>query len=281
MSTGASAKQGKGTLTRFSLFELEAAVRYFRKWGYVILTDAFRLADGDTFWRDMEQALADNAPLTFCVWGELPVNPNVPLEGKRTPRIVDVESHVDSARALMLAPSIVNFLTLYYSAAPCCLQTLTYKFSSEQGAHSDKTLVAPPWAADYDRETLAASWLALEDSDETNGALIVYPGSHLIQKRGFNDGFDADYGKYSTYVDELCRASGCPPITYRARAGEILFWHSDFVHAGGPITAPGDTLPTRRSLVCHYARVPDHYESRDPNWKRVRFDSASFFTKVA
>jgi ectoine hydroxylase-related dioxygenase (phytanoyl-CoA dioxygenase family) len=77
----------------------------------------------------------------------------------------------------MLAPVITRFLTRWYKGRrPTCLQTLTYKFSSEQGAHSDKKLVDPPQAYDYDRETLVASWFALEPSSLKNGALIIYPG---------------------------------------------------------------------------------------------------------
>jgi hypothetical protein len=268
------------TITRFSPGDLEGAVEYFRRWGYVVIENAFPAAQGDAFWRDVERGFAEQRPFTLSVWGQLHTYPDVPLEGRRFPRVIDVESHVPSAPGLMLAPTIVDFLNQYYLAAPTCLQTLTYKYSSEQGAHSDKTLVSPPPAIDYDRETLAAAWLALEDSDESNGALIIYPGSHLLEKRGFFDGFDDDYGKYSAYVDELCRTNGCAPLTYRARAGEILFWHGDFVHAGGAITAKSAELPTRRSLVCHYANLPSNYESRDPQWTRVKYGRASFLGKT-
>jgi len=265
---------------KFDRTDIAAAERYFREHGYVIFENAFPVAQGAAFWRDVDDALAANKPLTFCVWGRYHTYPEVPLEGRRFPRIVDVESHVPSTYALMLSPLIVDFLTAHYSAAPTCLQTLAYLYSSEQGAHSDKTLVGPPYALNYDRNTLVASWLAMEDSDESNGALVVYPGSHRFRKRGIDDGFDGDYGRYSAYVDELSRANGCMPMIYRARAGEMLFWHSDLVHAGGPITAPGETLPTRRSLVCHYARIPAHKRSGDPGWERVHIGRASYFAKV-
>ena len=274
-----SADTSEHELTRFSRSDLAAAANYFRDWGYAIIAEAFPVAQGDAFWNDLEAELGRNTPLTFSVYGQLYTYPEVPLEGRRTPRIIDVESHVASAPDLMLAPAIVEFLTHYYSAPPTCLQTLTYKYSSEQGAHSDKTLVSPPWAHDYDRETLTASWLAMENSDERNGALIVYPGSHKLKKRGLGD-FNGDYGPYTAYVDTLCRESGCAPKIYRARAGEILFWHSDLVHAGGPITAPGDELPTRRSLVCHYAHLPSRYQSRDPNWRKIERNGASYFAKA-
>jgi hypothetical protein len=267
-------------LARFSPDQIESAVQYFQNWGYVILTDAFPVAQGNAFWGDLERAMAQNTPLTCSAWGQLYTYPDVPLEAGRFPRVVDAESHVPSSRELMLAPPIVKFLEFYYSGLPTCLQTLTYKYSSEQGAHSDKTLVSPPAASDYDRETLTASWIALEDSDETNGALIVYPGSHKLRKRGFFDGFGDDYGRYSSYVHELCVANDCAPVTYRAHAGEVLFWHGDFVHAGGPIKSRGEVLPTRRSLVCHYARLPQGYESRDPVWKRVGFGGAFYFEKT-
>lgn len=264
---------------RFPRNEMTMALEYFRRWGYVVIEDAFPVSQGTAFWSDFDQALAVNTPMTFCVWGKMHTYPNVPLEGRRFPRVVDIESHVPSSRGLMLAPSIVSFLSHYYAAPPTCLQTLTYMFSSEQGAHSDKTLVSPPPAIDYDRETLAAAWLALEDSNESNGALVIYPASHLIEKRGFFDGFNDDYGKYSSYVDEICRSNGSMPTPYHAKAGEILFWHGDLVHAGGMIVDTDD-LPTRRSLVCHYAKIAPSEASRDSQWIRTPFNGASYFSKV-
>lgn len=182
----------------------------------------------------------------------------------------------------MLAPVVTQFLKRWYDGEePTCLQTLTYKYSSEQGAHSDKKLVAPPQADAYDRETLVASWFALEPSNLDNGALIVYPGSHALAKPDLTWEIENDYGAYVRALDTLCRENGCEPVTFEAELGDVLFWHGDLVHAGGPIMSQAADLPTRKSLVCHYAALPKTARSQDDVHLRVRYGGGSYFHKTA
>jgi ectoine hydroxylase-related dioxygenase (phytanoyl-CoA dioxygenase family) len=216
------------------------------------------------------------------MYGQIYTGTSVPLDGKKLPRIIDIESHVADAGRLMLAPVICKFLQRWYKGvAPTCLQTLTYKYSSEQGAHSDKLLVSPPQAYDYDRESLVASWFALEPSSRRNGALIIYPGSHRVPKPDLSWELENDYGAYARALDVLCRGHGCEPEVFEANAGDLLFWHGDLVHAGGPITSPEPEPPTRKSLVCHYAALAPDKESLDPAQLRVRYRGGSYFHKTA
>lgn len=264
---------------KFSVNEVEDAVISFKENGYVVFKNAFAVDEGDAFWDAVEHALDSGAPLTFSFYGKIYKNPDVPLEGFKIPRITDVEKHVASAPSLMLNPAVRAFLRSYYEGVePTCLQTLTYKYSSEQAAHSDKTLVSPPYAHSYDRETLTASWFALEKADERNGALVIYPGSHRVEKQGIAV-FGDDYGAYSQHCIDVSTAAGCPTVSFEADAGDLLFWHGDFVHAGGRIQDQA-SQPTRRSLVCHYALIPEEAASESPEWQRVPFDGASYFVSV-
>jgi len=264
----------------FSPGEIAAAKAHFDTYGYVVFRRMFEPDRGRAFWRTVEASIAGNADLTYSVWGKFFSGPDVPLEGKRLPRITDIESHVAETRALMLGTGVTTFLRDWYDGrAPTCLQTLTYKFSSEQGAHSDKLLVRPPWAPDYDCETLVAAWFALEPSRAENGALIVYPGSHRLEKPDLSSELATDYGAYSRALDELCRDAGLQPQTFEAEPGDVLFWHGDLVHAGGAITSDAAELPTRKSLVCHYAVLPTRRRSRDPGVLRVRYGRGYYFHK--
>lgn len=273
------------TIGRFAPNDIKAARAYFEEHGYVVLSRAVPVARLEAFWAGVERLIASDK-LTYSVHGQIYTGADVPMEGRRLPRIIDIESHLPEARELMLCEPIDRFLRAWYGAAPTCLQTLTYKYSSEQGAHSDKSLVGPPAAWDYDRETLAASWIAVEASDERNGALIVYPGSHKEAKRPLQD--FADYQAYNDYVHAWLEERNIRPVVFRAEAGDILFWHADFFHAGGPITDPSDPAPTRRSLVCHYARLAPDTPSRVPEWRRAPAgprrlfgERASYFQKVS
>jgi ectoine hydroxylase-related dioxygenase (phytanoyl-CoA dioxygenase family) len=262
---------------KFNVDQIKDAAAYFQEYGYVVFRNSFDVNQGERFWQDVEDALKSEVPLKFSHYGNIYTNPDVPLEGFKIPRIIDAETHIDSAREMMLHPIVRSFLReIYEGQEPTCLQTLTYKYSSEQGAHSDKSLVAPPYASSYDRETLVASWFAIEASDERNGALVIYPGSHRLQKRSIHDGFGDDYGAFVNHCIDVCLKAGSKPVAFRADAGDVLFWHGDFVHAGGPILA-AQQQPTRRSLVCHYASIADGKESDDPHWERIPFKGASFF----
>lgn len=268
-------------IQKFATWAVAEALPYFHQHGYVVFEDAFSAAEGDAFWADTEQQIAHNSKLTYSLYGQLYEGLDVPLEGRKLPRIIDLESHSAHARDLALAPTIVQFLRALYGGPPTCLQTLTYKYSSEQAAHSDLTLVAPPYAHDYDRGSLAASWLALEPSGDSNGALVIYPGSHKLAKRGFYDGFDNDYGRYVRYLEDLMASHGLQAQSFHARRGDVLFWHGDFVHAGGAIRAAADPVPTRKSLVCHYTAMPADVPSRDPVWVKRMHRGGAYFQKVA
>ena len=269
-------------MLKYETSEIEAAAEYFDRWGYVVFKNATSPELAESFWEKVEDAVAYNENLTYTMYGQIYTGPEVPLDGKKLPRIVDIESHVPEARQLMLAPVVSSFLRRWYKGvAPTCLQTLTYKYSSEQGAHSDKKLVAPPHASDYDRETLIASWFALEPSSLKNGALIVYPGSHRIPKPALKWELLYDYGGYVNALDTLCREQGCEPEAFEAEQGDLLFWHGDLVHAGGPITSQDPDPPTRKSLVCHYAALRQWTRSRDAAHLRVRHGDGSYFHKQA
>jgi ectoine hydroxylase-related dioxygenase (phytanoyl-CoA dioxygenase family) len=165
-------------------------------------------------------------------------------------RITNVEQYSALFRELALSDVVRRFLGEVYGAPPTLLQTLTYAYSSHQGEHSDLHLVSPPWAGPYRRDTLAAAWFALEDAGPENGALVIYPGSHKIAKRKLDE--FASYGDYTAYLRELMQSHGIAPKVFQAKAGDVLFWHGDFVHAGG---IASNRERSRFSYVCHYANI--------------------------
>src|SRR5689334_8820537 len=98
----------------FSPGETAAAKRYFVANGYVVFRRMFEPDQGQAFWRTVEASIAENPDLTYSVWGKFFSGPSVPLEGKRLPRITDIESHVVETRALMLGRGVTTFLRDWY-----------------------------------------------------------------------------------------------------------------------------------------------------------------------
>lgn len=230
---------------------------FFEKNGYVIFPAAVDRALCEQARAQLIETIEQHGPQLMCQrYNKVAPFPEFGLktifDEFNIIRMTNVEQYSGFFRKLALSNVIKRFLGDYYGGeAPTLLQTLTYAYSSQQGAHSDLRLVSPGWAGDYDRNTLAAAWFALEDADTTNGALVIYPGSHKIEKKQLSE-FDS-YGAYVEYLRTLMAEHGIEEKVFTAKQGDVLFWHGDFVHAGGVATDQGKT---RLSLVCHYARIP-------------------------
>jgi phytanoyl-CoA hydroxylase len=257
------------------------AVKKFSESGYVVFKGAISDQQITEFWNNVEQNLDSNPDLTFALHGDILKNSDIGgrlISNDTVLRIIDIEDHSESARNLMLHPVVAEFLTSYYETQPTVIQTLTYKYSSQQGAHSDMYLVSPPTVgASYFRESLAAAWYACEKADEENGALIIYPGSHRFLKKPLAY-FGNNYGGWVEYLDEFCRSKGCHPEVFLAEKGDVLIWHGDLVHAGGRILNPG---ATRKSFVVHYCRVSEESESPSPSRKKKRHVNGWHFAQEA
>lgn len=250
----------------------------FRRDGYLIMRGVFAPETVEAFWSEVSRQLSDNPDLTFSVGADILTNKERWAgggEARYSLRVIDLERHLPATAEMMLHPVLVSFLTALYAAPPTCIQTLAYEEGSEQGPHSDKYLVSPPTAGlAYDRDTLAASWIAVDPADEENGALVIYPGSHRLEKKRLTEDFADDYGAYADYLHHLCVEAGCPSKSFRAEKGDVLFWHGDFVHAGGPIR---DRTRTRRSLVSHYARLPAFHRPPDRVRRRRAVNRGYYF----
>jgi len=260
-------------------YAAEAAEKLARD-GYAVVGGAFDHDLLDRFWAETDAALATSDDLMVNVRNKIMTNAEfryVDAEpaDQRAVRVINVECVVPSAPSLMLADPVVAVLKKYYGLAPTCIQTLAYRHSSQQGEHSDKFFVEPrSVGAHYDRDSLAASWIACEDADEANGALVIYPGSHKLEKKRLKRDFDGNYPAYAAHLKEICAEAGIEPVVWRAKKGDLLFWSSDFVHAGGPIL---DESRTRKSLVCHYAKVPEETLSQRPDRKKRPHNGGWYF----
>jgi len=237
------------------LIKPSADVARFEKDGYIIFENAIAKNFLEQARNDLRRTIADNhdhiACLRYSQMGKMSDFNLADIFAEfNIVRITNVEQYSALFRDLALSEVVRTFLGDYYAAPPTLLQTLTYAYSSHQGEHSDLHLVSPPWAGDYKRDTLAAAWFALEDAGPENGALVIYPGSHKIAKRKLDE--FASYGEYTIYLKELMQSHGIEPKVFQAKAGDVLFWHGDFVHAGG---IASDRDRSRFSFVCHYANI--------------------------
>lgn len=132
-------------------------------------------------------------------------------------------------------------------------QTINFITGSQQRAHSDSIHMTT-----YPLGYLIAVWVALEDTNENNGALFYYPGSHKLPyllNADFNDGETAlllgkkNYTDYEDVLQDIIEKNRFEKKEFYAKKGDVFIWHANLIHGGMPVT---NTQLTRKSMVIHY-----------------------------
>jgi hypothetical protein len=166
-------------------------------------------------------------------------------------RIEKLHELYPAVRELWLNRLIFQFLDLLFQvrARPC--QSLTYVFGSQQDAHQD-TIHLTPFPAGY----MCGVWVALEDVHQGSGELEVYPGSHRLPRVTMQGAACKKVsGDWSEFVKKVCNrwneylsTGNFEKIVYRPKAGDVLIWHENLMHAG---SVRKNQSISRRSIVSH------------------------------
>ena len=165
---------------------------------------------------------------------------------RRYPRFVHPHRHTDRAigliaRRLMLDRRIFDVVEDLIGPAYAAQSMFYFKPPTARGQalHQDNAfLQAHP-------ETCLAAWIAVDDCDAENGALMVVPGSHRIQILCLEPADDdVSFTNLKVPVPE-----GVEIQQTEMRAGDVLFFHGSMVHGSNPNTS-ADRF--RRSLIFHY-----------------------------
>jgi len=166
-------------------------------------------------------------------------------------RIEHLHMHYESIRSIWLHPRVLRTLALLFQAQPMPCQTLTFVFGSQQDAHQD-TVHLTPFPAGY----MCGVWVALEDVQPDSGELVVFPGSHRLERvRMVEVGcpkVENDWTHFGGTVAarwrQMIADGGFEPLTYRPKAGDVLIWHENLMHRG---SVRIDKSLSRRSVVSH------------------------------
>ncbi len=242
-------------------YDLAEKMRFWRENGYVILEQAIQTAWLDQLWAEVEELIAHHERYATEVRIDLPeyrANPimavkDVPQEVLNGPYIKFNDFHDSSviAKKIMLHNNIVTFLEAVFGDKVIGMQSLIFKYGSQQATHQDFAYVVSEIPSH-----LAAAWIALEDVHPDSGPLSYYPGSHTIPKFNFGNGifFNGQSSHNPTdfagYLDKTCQEAGLEKKTLLVKKGDVLLWHAALAHGGEAIRNPAQT---RKSFVCHYS----------------------------
>ena len=168
-------------------------------------------------------------------------------------RVRNVFKRCPSAGQALTDPQLTDVLSYLLGRDVGIWQSISFFRGSRQGAHSDAfhMTTAPPG-------NLIVIWIALEDVSADSGPVFYVPGTHKLKEIVTEDLALTNGSKlfvsdktqpYYERIKQQVRESGRQPVRFLAKKGDVLIWHSNLLHGGGPITNPEST---RRSLVAHY-----------------------------
>ena len=150
-------------------------------------------------------------------------------------------------------PELINILNFILGKEVVPFQTLNFVKGSNQRAHSDSIHMTT-----YPLGYLIAVWIALEDTNESNGPLFYYRGSHKLPyllNNDFNETSTTlklgrkDYTDYEDVIEEIIQKNHLEKEVFLAKKGDVFIWHANLIHGGSPII---DHSLTRKSMVIHY-----------------------------
>jgi phytanoyl-CoA hydroxylase len=153
-------------------------------------------------------------------------------------------------RALRLMDGMFGSETVIYTS-------LFYERGSAQDIHRDT-----PYFATKPDYLYFGVWVALEDTDESNGPLQVVRKGHLLDElnvreiaaRHVKDPTEINpsspelWDDYQRRVQEQCFAGGLTVEPVTVKKGDTIIWHPKTPHGGAPIL---DSSRTRLSFVMH------------------------------
>lgn len=168
-------------------------------------------------------------------------------------RIQDAWRFNHDVARLACNPIILALLSRLYGREAFPFQTLNFAVGTQQASHSDRSHFSS-----VPEGYVCGVWLAFEDTDDSNGPLHYYPGSHRWPAYG-NEHIGAcsatsadpvaHYGQMLHLWQALATRHRVEKEIFRARKGQALIWSANLLHGGNPHL---DAERTRWSQVTHY-----------------------------
>jgi ectoine hydroxylase-related dioxygenase (phytanoyl-CoA dioxygenase family) len=167
-------------------------------------------------------------------------------------RVCDFHNASVAGKKLALARPMVDFFAHVFREQVVAMQSLTFRYGSEQDVHQDHAYVVPGNPAH-----LGAAWIALEDIHPDAGPVGYFPGSHRIRKFDWGNGLFYDEQRstrwhFQEHILAECARLGLELQTFLPRKGDVFLWHGRLAHGGTPQRDPSRT---RLSLAVHYSSV--------------------------
>lgn len=168
-------------------------------------------------------------------------------------RIQDAWATNEDVKAIAGNPKILALLKTLYGRAAFPFQTLNFPVGTQQSIHSDSVHFSS-----VPERFMCGVWVAMEATDEDNGALVyvpeshkfpVYVNEHIGACSAEQPGETSHYGEFEKLWQLLIEKYGLKREVFAAKKGQALIWAANLLHGGGKQKDPSRT---RWSQVTHY-----------------------------
>ncbi len=180
-------------------------------------------------------------------------NPDI-YHYNKSPRIIEAFKKSKNILNLCKNKKILYLLNEFYEKKPIAINSINFIRGTDQPLHSDYIHFGS-----NPHKYLAAAWIALEKTDERNGAITVVPGSHKLEIIDYSlfklstptsmDELAKFYSIYEEYIREVIKFNNLKTKTIKLRPGQAIIWAANLLHGGKKII---DKKRTRFSQVVHY-----------------------------
>ncbi len=216
----------------------------FNRDGYVVI-------DLGLSKKTIKQIIQDTKDL--AVKSSTKKNPDI-YHYNESPRIIEAYKTSKKIKNLCLNKKILALLKYFYEKKPVPINSINFLRGTDQPLHSDYIHFSSS-----PHKYLAAAWIALEKTDESNGPLQVIPGSHKfdiidyslfgLKKPTTMKELSKFYSIYENYIRDLLKCKKIKTKTIKMKEGQALIWAANILHGGKKIK---NKKKTRFSQVTHY-----------------------------
>lgn len=174
---------------------------------------------------------------------------------QRLYRVVNLHLVVDAMTRLLGESRAIAVCDRFFGVPTTLYTSLYYERGSEQSLHRDSPVFTTRPAERY-----MGVWTALDNVDDSNGPLMVVPGSHAlppldlaaIRAKVFGEQpvppmSGEGWAAYQDAVAAQCAEAGLQAQAVHVAPGDVIIWHPQLFHGGAPHPSAG----TRRSVVMH------------------------------
>ena len=171
-------------------------------------------------------------------------------------RVVNLHLHLDSLKNVFLDSMDAASQVTDSKGRAILYTSLFFELGSQQDLHRD----TPYFYTGHDEPRYMGCWVALDDVDETNGALMVVKQSHLLGEPDLDKlmeecglisappTHDPLFSRYNESLVMEAERRGLSKVECHVKKGDMVIWHPNTLHGGIPHR---DKNKSRRSFVMH------------------------------